>query len=231
AHKKTNLNMEQAKKVFPVFALLRVLQTIGAYGLRGLVEGKGHFLRSIQPAIATSLKPLIESGELPLKAPELLRVLNALVHSNALDPLNYLNKEAQTGRLTVRIQSFSYKRQVPKDPSGNGGGFVFDCRAIHNPGRYEPYKKLTGRDLPVQEFLLEQSEMPQFLKGVFHLVDASVAKYKTRNFEHLTVSFGCTGGQHRSVYSADCLAEHLRKDPDLDVIVTHIEQEIKQWKN
>ncbi|MEM6723302.1 MAG: phosphotransferase, partial [Bacteroidota bacterium] len=124
AKKKTALDREDARRVFPVFALLRVLQTLGAYGLRGLVEGKGHFLRSIRPSVETSLKPLIMSGKLPLKEPELLRVLDLLVHDDALDPLQYLNKPAQKGRLTVRIQSFSYKRQVPKDPSGNGGGFV-----------------------------------------------------------------------------------------------------------
>ncbi|MEM6723176.1 MAG: RNase adapter RapZ, partial [Bacteroidota bacterium] len=96
---------------------------------------------------------------------------------------------------------------------------------------YQPYKKSTGRDPGVQAFLLEKTEMPEFLEGVFQLVDASVEKYKSRKFEHLSASFGCTGGQHRSVYSADRLADHLRKDPELDVIVTHIEQEIKQWKN
>jgi RNase adaptor protein for sRNA GlmZ degradation len=131
----------------------------------------------------------------------------------------------QENTLTIRISSFSYKRGIPADPSGNGGGFVFDCRAIHNPGKYEQYKRLTGRQLPVIEFLDRESEMQDFLRDVYSLVSRSVEKYLERGFTSLTVSFGCTGGQHRSVYSAEHLAQHLSKYP-VSIELRHVEQEI-----
>ena len=133
--------------------------------------------------------------------------------------------------LVVYIYSFSYKQGYPEDSNGHGGGFVFDCRALHNPGRYTPYKKQTGRDPDVQTFLLEKSEMPDFLKDVYSLVDRSVKKYLDRGFDALSVYFGCTGGQHRSVFAADQLAEHLSSNFDLKVEVLHIEQEKKSWIN
>jgi len=133
--------------------------------------------------------------------------------------------------LTISIKSFSYKRGIPNDTSGNGGGFVFDCRAIHNPGRYEPYKKLTGRDEPVKQFLLEKSDIQLFLNNVFSIVDSSVEMYLSRDFTHLAVNFGCTGGQHRSVYSTDALAQHLQEKYNLNVNVEHVEQERKNWIN
>ncbi len=128
--------------------------------------------------------------------------------------------------LKVSIHSFSYKRCIPEDHSGNGGGFIFDCRAIHNPGRYEPYKKLTGNDKEVIEFLEKEQEMRDFLEHVFALIDQSVKKYIERDFTHLMVSFGCTGGQHRSVYAAEQLARYLRSKYNIQITVRHIEQEI-----
>lgn len=128
--------------------------------------------------------------------------------------------------LKVTIHSFSYKRSLPVDNSGNGGGFIFDCRAIHNPGRYEQYKELTGKDKEVIEFLEKEPEMKDFLEHVFALVDQSVKKYIERDFTHLMVSFGCTGGQHRSVYSAEQLANYLKSKYNIEIIVRHIEQEI-----
>ncbi|MDK2978841.1 MAG: hypothetical protein PWP52_1555 [Bacteroidales bacterium] len=131
-------------------------------------------------------------------------------------------------KLTVTINSFSYKRAIPEDKSGNGGGFVFDCRAVHNPGRYEEYQSLTGKDRQVIDFFEQKTEMPQFLEHVFSLVEMSVKKYQERNFTHLMVSFGCTGGQHRSVYCAEKLADFLQNKFNIHIQVHHIEQELNQ---
>ncbi|MFP4024866.1 MAG: hypothetical protein ACLFVR_10085 [Thiohalospira sp.] len=131
-----------------------------------------------------------------------------------------------TDKLTVTINSFSYKHSIPEDNTGNGGGFVFDCRAIHNPGRYEAFKSLTGKDQKVIDFFEHHTEMHQFLEQVFSLVEMSVKKYQERNFTHLMVSFGCTGGQHRSVYCAEKLADYLHNKFDIHIKVRHIEQEL-----
>jgi len=131
-----------------------------------------------------------------------------------------------TNKLTLTINSFSFKRALPEDNSGNGGGFIFDCRSIHNPGRYEEYKKFTGQDKEVIEFFENENEMPEFLSHVFAIIDQSVNKYIKREFKNLMVSFGCTGGQHRSVYCAENLAKHLKTNFDINIIVHHIEQEI-----
>ncbi len=128
--------------------------------------------------------------------------------------------------LTVTINSFSYKREIPKDNSENGGGFVFDCRAIHNPGRYEQYKQFTGKDKEIIDFFKDEPEMHEFLKHIFAIIDQSVKKYISREFTNLMVSFGCTGGQHRSVYCAENLSQHLKKDFDINIAVNHIEQDI-----
>jgi RNase adaptor protein for sRNA GlmZ degradation len=140
-------------------------------------------------------------------------------------------KANQDTKLKVRISSFSYKKGIPQDESGNGGGFVFDCRGVLNPGRYEEYKKLTGRDKPVIDFLESKTRINDFLQAAKQAVDISIEDYLARGFEHLMVSFGCTGGQHRSVYSADAMAKHLKEKYNLDTIVTHIEQESKGWVN
>ena len=137
-------------------------------------------------------------------------------------------QEENSKKLIVEVYSFSYHRGIPADLSGNGGGYVFDCRAVHNPGRYQPYKKLTGLDYPVIKFLEEDGEILTFLKSVYQLADAHVERYLERGFTHLMFSFGCTGGQHRSVYSAQHVAEHLHRKYGVEVHLTHREQNLNK---
>ena len=182
------------------FVLFRTLQVLGAYGYRGYFEHKAHFVQSIPMAI-DNLRALLAENDFA-DMPYLVDLLRRMI---AL-PLFELSEEAD--ELTVRITSFSYKKGIPEDASGNGGGFVFDCRAIHNPGRYDEYKQLTGMDEPVINFLDKEEAMQKFLEHVYGIVDYSVEKYRSRGFKNLMVNFGCTGGQHRSVYSAEHLAVH-----------------------
>ena len=198
--------------------LIRLLQMFGAYGYRGYFEGKSHFLKSI-PYAVKNLEWLLQNHPPKIKMPELLNSLNQIIHSAKLK--NFDTADFSTGKLTVRINSFSYREKIPIDLSGNGGGFVFDCRAIHNPGRYDEYKSLTGKDKPVADFLNSQPETQKFLQNVFSLIDESVEKYLSRGFTDLMVNFGCTGGQHRSVYCAERLGEHLVHREDLTVVVSH----------
>ena len=202
------------------FVLFRTLQVLGAYGYRGNFEHKAHFVQSIPMAI-DNLRALLAEEEFTT-----LPYLTALLREMTELPLFAPYKEDT--ELTVRIASFSYKRGIPDDASGNGGGFVFDCRAIHNPGRYDEYKQITGRDEPVIHFLDKEEAMQEFLDHVYGIVDYSVEKYLSRGFKNLMVSFGCTGGQHRSVYSAEHLAAHLTEKYGVRVILTHREQGITQ---
>ena len=198
------------------FVLFRTLQVLGAYGYRGYFEHKAHFVQSIPMAIDILRALLAENDFADMSyLADLLRRMVAL-------PMFAPNEEAS--ELTVRITSFSYKKGIPEDASGNGGGFVFDCRAIHNPGRYDEYKQLTGMDEPVIRFLDKEEAMQDFLEHVYGIVDYSVEKYRSRGFKHLMVSFGCTGGQHRSVYSAEHLAAHLCEKFGVKVVLTHREQ-------
>lgn len=213
---------EQFTAYFKGFVLIRIMQAMGAYGFRGFYEKKEHFLKSI-PFALKNLEGLLEGLKLPVELSELLHVLRLLTQSEVLKEMG-----RSDSNLTVRITSFSYKKGIPEDPSGNGGGFVFDCRAIHNPGRYEEYRKLSGKDLAVQEFLEQKSEMGLFLDAVKALVDQSVKVYLDRGFTHLSVSFGCTGGQHRSVYSAEKLASYLQNNYPVRVVLVHREED--NWK-
>ena len=201
------------------FVLFRTLQVLGAYGFRGYFERKPHFLQSIPYAIA-NLRKLLREG-----FPEYPHLCHVLGQLTALKPSA---DEPRKSALVVRVISFSYKKGIPEDTSGNGGGFVFDCRAVHNPGKYDRYKPLTGLDEPVIRFLEEDGEIIPFLGHACALVDASVRRYLERGFTSLTVCFGCTGGQHRSVYSAQHLAEHLHRKFDVQVELTHREQAITQ---
>ena len=211
------------------YVLIRCLQAMGAYGFRGLYERKEHFIASIPYAIE-NIKWLLNNVQIPVEMPELRKCLRLMVESKQFEP--YDKTKGSASPLTVRITSFSYKKTgIPNDDTGNGGGFVFDCRAIENPGRYEEYKKLTGRDQPVIDFLKQQKSMDDFLINIFSLIDNSVENYIERGFEHLSVHFGCTGGQHRSVYSADALAKHLSEKYAVKVNLTHIQQEANNWIN
>ncbi len=198
------------------FILFRTLQVLGAYGYRGYFERKAHFVQSIPMAIENLRSLLVENSfdDMPYLT-SLLREMTEL-------PLFAPYKEDT--ELTVRINSFSYRKGLPEDPSGNGGGFIFDCRAIHNPGRYDEYKKLTGMDEPVITFLDKEEAMQEFLTHVYSIVDYSVEKYLARGFKNLMVSFGCTGGQHRSVYSAEHLAAHLSEKYGVRILLEHREQ-------
>ena len=201
------------------FVLFRTLQVLGCYGFRGYFERKPHFLQSV-PYALDNLRHLLKDPypEYPYLA-DLLRQITA---SARFAPA------PSVGHLVVRVASFAYPKGIPEDSSGNGGGFVFDCRAIHNPGRYDAYKSLTGLDEPVIRFLEEDGEILTFLQHVYALVDASVQRYLKRGFTSLCVSFGCTGGRHRSVYAAQHLAQHLHDTFGVEVDLHHREQDIRQ---
>ena len=201
------------------FVLFRTLQVLGAYGFRGYFEKKPHFIQSVPFAI-NNLRQLLKN-DYP-EYPYLCSVLRELTG------LTQFRDDIQKRMLEVKIVSFAYKKGIPNDPSGNGGGFVFDCRAINNPGKYERYNHFTGLDEPVIRFLEEDGEITQFLEHVYTIVDASVKRYLDRGFTNLMISFGCTGGQHRSVYSAQHLAEHLHSKFGVKVDLTHREQNIEQ---
>lgn len=231
-----NKNFDEAefRKYYFPFALIRVIQVLGAYGFRGLYEKKPHFLSSI-PFAMKNVVWVLERLSNRLKIDYLKEILLKLTTQQ--DWNQYLPTEisgqakGEKGKLTVTVSSFSYKRGIPMDLSGNGGGHVFDCRAIHNPGRYEPYKKITGREEAVIDFLLKESNITEFIENAKRIVIPSVEQYLERGFSSLMVSFGCTGGQHRSVYSCDQMAKFLQENYDVNVVVNHVEQEIKGWVN
>jgi aminoglycoside/choline kinase family phosphotransferase len=211
------------------YVLIRLLQVLGAYGFRGLFERKAHFLTSI-PLALRNLKWFIGHKQIGIALPEFERLLDLTVQDGVIGRFEPVQADENTP-LVVHIHSFSYRKSIPADETGNGGGFVFDCRGILNPGRIAEFKQLTGRDKPVKDFLEQQTRMPEFLNGIYNLVDISVEDYIKRGFANLSVSFGCTGGQHRSVYGADALARHLRNKYNVKVELRHIEQEAKNWVN
>ncbi|MCK5840316.1 MAG: phosphotransferase, partial [Bacteroidales bacterium] len=204
------------------YVYIRIMQALGAYGFRGFYEKKAHFLASI-PFALENLNNVLAKLDLPIELPTLIPVLKKMVNSEKLKEIG-----VNRNKLIVSVNSFSYKRGIPVDESGHGGGFAFDCRALHNPGRYDEYKQLTGMDLKVIKFLDKEDDVKLFLKNVTTLVEQSVEKYLSRDFDHLTVNFGCTGGQHRSVYSAEYMARHLRDKYNIKVELRHREQEMKR---
>ncbi|MGM0650380.1 MAG: RapZ C-terminal domain-containing protein [Bacteroidota bacterium] len=207
---------------YNAFVLIRVLQTLGAYGFRGLYQQKQHFLISL-PYAFDNLADIRRDFALTDNYPELAAVIDRLL-SDEYRIVSHDNMEKN--QLRVLVQSFSYKNGIPKDMSGHGGGHVFDCRAVHNPGRYEDYKQLTGKDEPVRKFLDKTAGMQEFLRHVKYIVGQSVEVYQKREFGYLSVSFGCTGGQHRSVYAAEKMASFLNnKCNNIDLVIQHRELE------
>jgi len=204
------------------YVYVRIMQALGAYGFRGFYERKAHFLQSV-PYALKNLRWLLHNVELPIALPTLMEAFKSMVASGKLQGLT--SEAGKTEKLTVRVFSFSFHRGLPPDETGNGGGFVFDGRSLPNPGREERFKSLTGKDAPVIDYLNQQESVHQFLASAISLVDASVSTYQSRGFKHLMVSFGCTGGQHRSVYLAEQLAKHLRGKDGVEVVVRHREQE------
>ena len=202
-----------------IFVLFRTLQVLGAYGFRGYFEKKPHFLGSI-PYALNNLRKILKT---PFEAyPYLTEILTKLTS------MHQLYEIAEDKRLEVRIYSFAYKKGIPVDTTGNGGGYVFDCRSINNPGKYEHYRQFTGLDSEVVKFLEDDGEVLVFLDSVYKLVDAHVRRFIERKFTHLQVCFGCTGGQHRSVYCAERLAEHLSSRFDVKIVLTHRELDIEK---
>jgi aminoglycoside/choline kinase family phosphotransferase len=215
------VKMERAEfmKHYYAYVYVRIMQALGAYGYRGFYERKAHFLQSV-PYALENLRWLAENVQLPIALPTLLECFRAMQDSPMLQGL-----ATSIRTLTVRIFSYSFHRQMPSDVSGHGGGFVFDARSLPNPGREERFRTLTGKDAPVVEYLNQEESVHQFLANVVSLVDATVRTYLHRGFSSLMVSFGCTGGQHRSVYLAERLAKHLRGMSGVEVIVRHVELE------
>lgn len=220
--KYTDVNEAVFLKRLRQFVLFRTLQVLGAYGFRGYFEKKPHFIQSI-PFALDNLRELLKDGF--DEYPYLKKMLREMTE---------LKQFADTRKreLAVRVFSFAYKKGIPGDTSGNGGGYVFDCRAINNPGKYERFNNYTGLDEQVIKFLEDDGEILAFLDNIYPLVDNHVKRYMERNFTDLMISFGCTGGQHRSVYAAQHVAEHISRKFGIKVSLVHREQNLEQeFKN
>ena len=203
------------KSKFYGYVLVRMMQAMGAYGYRGVIENKDYFVKSI-PYAVNNLANILKNIDLPIEIPHLRSVWDSIITLPEFS--------AEKEKLTVSVFSFSYRKGVPFDKSGNGGGYVFDCRSLPNPGLYEEYKNLTGRDKEVIAFFEQHPETEKYLTSVFELVGDSVASYINKGYTRLMVNFGCTGGRHRSVYCAERLARHIREKYDCNVVLHHLEQ-------
>ena len=201
-----------------MFVLIRIMQAMGAYGFRGYYEKKAHFLQSI-PYEISNIRHILDTQLIPIDIPELKKTLYSIIEKNFLYQVN-----SNSEKLTVSINSFSYKKGLPEDFSGNGGGFVFDCRSLPNPGRYPEYQSFTGKDECVIHYLEQYSEILEFKNNSNKLVFNAIDNYLDRKFNHLMVSYGCTGGQHRSVYFAEMLVKEIEKRyPEVIVLLRHKE--------
>ena len=211
-------------KYFPAFVILRLLQVLGAYGFRGLIQKKLHFMQSIPYAIREIMN-VNGKWPLPFELPELQAVIKQF------DVLLAKYENVEPERLTITVNSFSFKNGgVPYDKSGNGGGFVFDCRALPNPGRYVEFKQKTGEDVEVQEFMDDKPDTHFFMQNVQLLVFQSIDNYLERGFKNLQVNFGCTGGQHRSVFFAQRIGEMIHDNyPMVNVEINHLAQHISHF--
>ena len=219
-----DLDEHEWRTALPHFVLFRILQVLGAYGYRGYFERKQHFLESIPNALRNLKEIFTQNPILQQEYPTLFLLSNQL--SIPTVDRRSTDSQSQHEALVVTIYSFSFKRGIPVDESGNGGGYVFDCRSTHNPGKYEEFKHLTGLDQPVIDFLEQDGEILTFLESVDKLIDHHVERFLERGFTHLQVSFGCTGGQHRSVYCAEHLAKHLKEKYDVQIELNHRERGI-----
>ncbi|MBC7587592.1 MAG: phosphotransferase [Chitinophagaceae bacterium] len=208
------------------YVLIRLLQVMGAYGFRGLFERKAHFLASIHPALC-NIKFFLENKRIGIAMPEFDRVLKMMVADEMLERFTTVEADEQTP-LLVAINSFSYKKNIPVDASENGGGFMFDMRGILNPGRFDDYKCLSGKDKSVCDFLEQRTKMNQYLNSVWDLIDITVEDYIERGFTNLMINFGCTGGQHRSVFAAEQTARHLKNKYKVKVDINHTNEH--NWK-
>lgn len=248
----TEVNETQFRSNLKKFVLFRLLQVLGAYGFRGYFEHKQYFIDSIPFAIENLRSILTKDGchypylktilrqivDLPLfntpqpiakkRSDGFKTIVSPIYAANPIDGLATYSKYDNRGTLKVRVFSFSFHKGIPEDSTGNGGGYVFDCRSTRNPGRYEPYKKMTGLDEPVIRFLEDDGEILTFLESIYKLADMHVSRYIQRGFTDLMFSFGCTGGQHRSVYAAQHLAQHINETFGVEVTVCHREQGIEQ---
>jgi aminoglycoside/choline kinase family phosphotransferase len=215
----TPMNEDEFKKQYNGFVLLRLLQVLGAYGFRGLFERKAHFLTSI-PLGLNNLKNFLSISPISAETPVFAGILNWMVTEEVVHRFTPPVANAQTP-LVITINSFSYKKGLPNDETENGGGFIFDMRGILNPGRFDEYKKLSGQDKSVQDFLEQRTKMNTFLNSVWDLIDITVENYLSRDFSSLQINFGCTGGQHRSVFAAEQTARHLRNKYKVKVELEH----------
>jgi len=220
-----NLSRKEFMKSYYAFVLIRIMQAMGAYGFRGLFEKKVHLIKSIIPA-TKNLKYLLETGKIDFEIPHLHQVFKNLIDSNEFKM--YEDRILPNDKLSVTITSFSYKREIPIDLADNGGGFVFDCRGLNNPGRLLEFKLLNGRDEKVKSFLEEKSVVNEFMNNTYPLVDTTIENYLNRGFKNLMINFGCTGGQHRSVYCADRMFNYLKEKYDVNIFLSHIEQGLKE---
>ena len=212
------LEREAFMQHYYAYVYTRLMQALGAYGFRGFYQRKTQFLESV-PYALKNLRWLLHHVKLPVALPALTDAFKNMLGSRKLQGLS-----SKAESLIVRIFSFSFHRGLPKDESGHGGGFVFDARSLPNPGREARFNTFTGKDAPVIDYLHQQESVHQYLAGVMSLVDASVSNYQSRGFKSLMVSFGCTGGEHRSVYLAEQLAKHLRRN-GVEVVVRHLDLE------
>ncbi|PKP19655.1 MAG: phosphotransferase enzyme family protein, partial [Bacteroidetes bacterium HGW-Bacteroidetes-21] len=219
---KTSADVVSFEKYFPYYLLLRLFQALGAYGYRGWFEKKESFINML-PLAAKNLNELQPWFGFLSEMPEISKVVQQIIRNFSIQQIP---EKLASDKLIVRIFSFSYKNRIPEDISGNGGGFIFDCRALPNPGKYEQYKANSGLDQDVKDFLAAELAVNSYIDKVFAIVSQSVEKYIARDFSNLMVSFGCTGGQHRSVYCAEKLATYLKQKYKITIEVEHMEKNV-----
>jgi hypothetical protein len=224
-----SIDRETFKSQYNGYVLIRMLQVLGAYGFRGLFERKAHFLTSI-PLALDNLKRFLQSHSIGISVNEFRKVLDICISDEVVKEFTNI-KATKSTPLVVKINSFSYiQTGYPPDPSKNGGGFVFDCRGLLNPGRIDIFKTQTGRDKAVKDYIEQETRMADFLNNIYNIVDIAVENYIERGFESLMINFGCTGGRHRSVYAADAVARHLRNKFGVATELRHLEQDICEIK-